>query len=300
MVDVPAPAPSPAPAPDPAPTPTPAPAPGTPWYAGADTETVGYLQNRGWDRLTPTEVALKASHAHREAERMLGVPKDELLRRPKDEASAKEFYSKLGVPAVATEYDFSSLKQADGGALSEELASFLRNESFKLHLPKDAAVQFAADFIKRGVDQAASENTVKQGKLAFEKSELQKSWAANFDTNLFVARRGVAALGLDPSTVEALESVVGYSKVMEAFRRVGELNGEAKYITNGSGAGGSGPGNIATREQAIARQRELQNDRSKGGFVERYLNGDPAAFQEMMSLSRVIAGGRSYDEQRGF
>lgn len=271
-----------------------------PWYHGADQETVGYLQNRGWDRLQPAEVALKAAQAHREAERMLGVPKDELLRRPKDEASAREFYSKLGVPAVATEYDFSAVKFSDGEALDAEFVSFLQNEALALHVPKADAARFAASLVKRMESQEAAETTVKQGQLALEKSELQKSWANNFDTNLFLARRGVAALGLEPSTVEALESVVGYSKLMEAFRKVGEMNGEAKFITNGASGGPNGPGGVFTREQAIARQRELQNDRAPGGFVEKYLKGDPSAFQEMMSLSRIIAGGQTYDHNRGY
>lgn len=275
------------PAPIAAPAPAPAPTANEPWFTGiADADTIGQWTNRGWHTKTAPEVALAATKAWKEAEHFIGGSPENLLRVPADaadEAGWNKVWQRLGKPAEAKDYDFSTVKYADGSLPEEGFLNSMREAAFKLHLPNDAAAAVTREVVKYldGADQ--SEMAGKQAKLAAEKGELMRNWGTNFEANKFIASRAAAALGVDPETVASLEGVVGYSKVMEMFRNIGSRIGEDKFFT-GSNGGGNG---VMTRDQAVARYNDLKADPV---WLESYIKGDAAKAREMTALQRLMAG----------
>lgn len=262
-------------------------APVAKWYEGkADAETVGYLQNKGLADKPLEEVALTAIRSHREAEKFIGAPANEILRVPKadaDEATVKAFWEKLGAPANGKEgYDFSPIKAADGSPLASPAIDAVREIAAELHLPKDAALRIANRIVKLEADRATETDTVRQGQLAEQKAALAKNWGPNAAVNLVIAQSAAAKLGIAPEAVTALESVVGYDKVMEMFRVVGTKIGEDRFVV--PPAGGTG---VMTREAAVARMDELKADTA---WRDRYLAGGAAEKREMASLVAVAAG----------
>lgn len=259
-----------------------------PWYqgvTGVDPEMVGHWTNKGWHTKTAAEVALEATKAWKAAEGFVGVPASQLLRLPKDatdEAGWNAVWSRLGKPADAKEYDFTPIKRADGSALAEDMQAFLREQAFKLNLPKDKALEFASEFTKRQDGAQTSESVERAAKLVTEKTELAKNWGPNFEANKFVAQRAAQALGVDPETVAALENQLGYAKIMEMFRTIGSKIGEDKFITSTTPGGGGG---VMTKEQAVARKADLMKD---AVWRDKYLKGDTAAAREMTALNRMI------------
>jgi hypothetical protein len=260
-----------------------------PWYQGVDgvdSEMVGHWTNAGWHTKSAAEVAREATKAWKAAEKHVGVPADQILRIPKDpsdESGWKAVHTRLGAPNDAKEYDFSSVKFSDGSALEEGFVEAMRAKAFSLHLPKDAAVSMAQEVAKYLDSTKTSEKTELAGKLAAEKSALAKNWGPNFEANKFVATRAVQALGLEPEVVNTLEGVVGYAKVMEMFRSIGERIGEHKFVT--SQAPGA-PG-VMTRDQAVARKQDLMSD---SVWSKSYMEGDKAKQREMLALSSIISG----------
>lgn len=265
----------------------PAAPPAAPWYNGADAELVGHIQTKGWHELTPDKAALAAIAAHREAERFIGVPADRVLKLPagpEDADGWRAVHNKLGVPEKPDGYDFSTLKGEDGQPLLDETeTAFLRETAHRLNIPASTAVQLAQSFLKRDAETFSAEAADKTAKLAEEHKTLDASWGQNKEANLFLAKKGAEKLGLTPDNVDALEGIVGYAKVMEALRQVGELSGEARFISNASGFNNG----IMTREQAIARKSELMADSS---WAQRYLAGSSAEVREMTSLLTIITG----------
>lgn len=255
------------------------------WFAGADAELVGHIQTKGWHTKPANEVALEAIKAHREAEKYIGIPADQVARMPKDasdEAGWKALYARLGKPDAADGYDFSTVKFADGKDLSDDFAAFARNTAHALNLPKDAGTRLAAELAKfiDGADtSAAAEATAK---LAEDRAILDKEWGQNKEAHLFVAKQAAAKLGVDPAAVAALEGVVGYANVMKMFQKIGAAIGEDKFVANG----GDGKG-ILTKEQATSRKAELMADQA---WVKSYFEGDAAKAREMTSLNVVITG----------
>jgi hypothetical protein len=76
--------------------------------------------------------------------------------------------------------------------------------------------------------------------------------------------------------------VAGFAKTMEAFRRVGALSGEDKFV-RGTNPASNG---VMTREQAVSRKKDLMNDTM---WKDRYLKGDTAAVREMTELNTMIS-----------
>lgn len=273
-------------APIPVPVPTPTPAPVVNWYDGQDPDFVGQLTNRGLTGKTPVEAALEFHKAHREAEKFIGIPADQLVRMPKDPADAegwKNVHTKLGVPADPKEYDFTSIKFKDGTDLDPAFTDWFRAAAAENHLPKTAAVALAGKFTAFLDQQDTTEAASTAATLLAQKAELQTNWGANHAANLLVAQGAARALGVEPATVAALETVVGYAKIMEMFRNIGSKIGEDKFVSSS----GSGTPGIMSRDQAVSEKVTLMADKA---FVAKYLAGDIAAGKQMKSLEYIIAG----------
>jgi hypothetical protein len=269
------------------PPPPPAPPPAA-WYGDKlDAELVGHIQNRGWHNKPVNEVAIEAIKSHREAEKHMGVPAERLIRLPAnmtDREAMKPVWQKLGAPTDAKDYDFSAVKNAAGEVINPKLADAIRGVAAELSLPKDAAPAVASAIIKHLDGLNAETTALSTEALNKERDALKANWGNNFEAHKVVAKAGAAKLGIDPEAVEALEKVVGYAKVMEAFRRVGALSGEDKFFDGGP----NNPGTM-TREQAVARKAELQRDAE---WSKRYLAGGSAEGREMQALITIIAGGK--------
>lgn len=257
-----------------------------PWYDGkADAELVGHMQNNGWDK-DPVEAAIAAAKSHREAQKKLGIPPDQILRMPKadtPEADLKAFWGKLGAPADPKEYDFAGIKYADGTDIEPEFADALRATFAKRLVPKDTAIEIAKDLAKFADGDEQQQAAAKTAKLATEKAALQTEWKQDFDGNLFIAKRGAQALGLTADQVTALEGMIGYAGVMKAMHKVGVLNREPNGLVTNSG----GNGGAMTREQATARKSDLMGDKA---WVGRYYEGGATERAEMLNLNRIITG----------
>lgn len=259
----------------------------SPWHVGLDSETLGHIQNRGWDKLEPKDAAAAAVKAHREAEKLMGVPADKLLRMPDptDAAAVKSFWQRLGAPATAEEYKFDSLKFADEKPASPEFQAFARRLASENNLPADVATNIAKGMVGYLDQSTATEVAEKAAALTTEKATLAANWGANKDANLFVAQQAAAKLGVSPEAITALEGVVGYAATMEMFRKIGAATGEDTFIGNPNPAI---PG-VMTRDQAVARKAELMAD---ADWVKKYTDGGMASkeFKEMQALIGVIVG----------
>lgn len=258
---------------------------GTPWYAGFDDETKGYMTNRGYDKKKPEEAFLEASKAHREATQKLGAPANELLRIPKDPNAAewKDVWARLGKPGEAKDYDLSTVKRAGDKPIDNALADTLRNAAFDVNLPKEAAARLAAAVVKHLDAQNTATAAEKQDKLNTEKADLKKNWGNNEAANKVIAAAAARALGVDPATVEALEGVVGYAKIMEMFRVVGTKIGEDRFVNGGQGPN-MGP---MTVEQAKAEKEALMADKA---WRDRYLAKGAEEVRKFTALNRIISG----------
>lgn len=258
----------------------------TPWYTGHDAELIGHYQNKGWDKLTPGEAAKAAATAHREAERFVGVPANQLARIPKDatdEAGWNALRTQLGRPGAATDYKFDGVKFSDGSDLDQGFADTFRTLAFQSGLSQADAERVAGGFVKFLEGQSASELAESTARLSEDRAALKQNWGANYEANMLVARNTAAKLGVAPEAVNALEGQIGYKGVMDMFQKIGSQIGEDKFVSSLS------PGSPGTmsRDQAVAQKAELMHDTA---WVTRYLAGDREAGRQMTALNTIIVG----------
>lgn len=257
----------------------------TSWWSGLDEETRGYVQNKGLATKPMNEAFVAVSKFHREAEKMIGAPANELVRLPKDVNSPdwNGVYKRLGALGAVEDYKFDAVKLAGDKPIDKALSDTLAKVAFNAHLSGDAAIQMAKDVATHldGIESArVADDTAK---LQTEKKLLKDNWGVNEAANMVVARAAANALGVSPEAVAALEKTVGYSKVMEMFRLIGTKIGEDRFVNSSGNAGG----NVMTKDQAIAERSALMTDTA---WVKRHNAGGREETQKMQALNRIISG----------
>ena len=98
------------------------------------------------------------------------------------------------------------------------------------------------------------------------------------------AKEGAERLGLDPNATSTLETMLGYSTLMDALRKIGNARKEDIFVDNPAGGGS---GKVTTREGAAARKAELFADKA---WVTRLNAGDVEAKTEWKRLNQMIEG----------
>lgn len=254
-----------------------------PWFEAFEPEIKGHLQNKGWDKLDAAAAVAEAVKAHRAAEKRLGAPADELVRFPKDpnDANWSEVFKRLGRPDAPSGYDLSPLSSADK-PLDADLVSALQAAAHKSNMAPAQVLALTDAFLKHqamSAEKSASETAVTK---AAEAERLKANWGANYDTNLFIAQRAAARMGLTPEKIAAVEGVAGYATVMETMREFGVAQGEARHLT-GQGPGQTGP---MSADQAVARLEEIKGDKVWG---ERWAAGGSEEKREFEMIHRVLA-----------
>lgn len=264
----------------------------THWTAGLDAELLGHIQNRGWHDKPAEEVAIEAIRAHREAERHIGAPADQLLRMPKpeDTAGVKAFWQKLGAPDDASKYDFSGVKFSDGSELDQGFVDYTRKLAADNNLPLETARNIAAGFVKF-LDQAdVAARTESTAALQAEQQALDKEWGANKEMNLFLAKQAATAAGVSAEQFQELLGTPGGAEMLKIFHFFATKMGEDNFV----GAPGAGEKGAVTREQAMAQKAELMRD---DAWVKSYMAGDVAKNKQMLALNALITGDSGVDYQ---
>lgn len=264
-------------------TPVIAPAvPTTPWFEAFDPEVKGYLQNRGLDKVDAPTAVLKTIEAHRAAEKRLGAPADELVRFPKDpnDAAWQDVFKRLGKPDAPAGYDLSPLSPADK-PLDAALVSAVQAAAHKANMAPGQVLELTQAFLKHQETTASATATEATFKAAAEAEALKVNWGANFDTNLFVARRAAEVLGLTPEAITNLEKSTSYASTMETMRKLGVAMGEARVIQ------GQAPAQTGamSADQASARLADLKNDTA---WVKKWSEGGAEEKREFEQLVRVV------------
>lgn len=259
-----------------------------PWFDGIDAETIGHWDNKGFKKDDPKALATELTKAWKGLEKHFGAPADQILKLPKDatdEAGWSAVRQRLGMPKEAKEYDFSTVKFADGTDLEQSFTDRMRNALHKAGTPKEAAPDVVREVVKFMDEADAADVANRSARLQTDRAALQKEWGNDFEFNRLTAMQGAKrAVGTDEAAqklVDAMQEAVGYKATMEFWRKIGAGTSEDTFVDTGRG------GNPTTRNGAVARKAELEGDPD---WVKRYIAGGAKERQEMESLLTQIHG----------
>ena len=244
-----------------------------PWFEGkVPPETVGFWQNKGIDPADPVAVASKLTEFYRRAEGFIGAPPEEMLRIPKPnaaESDIKSYWTRIGVPAEAKDYDLSAVKLSDGGELDPAFVETFRTAALQSRVPKEMAPQLMTALVKHMEANDAAELAEKTATIKAERDLLDKNWGTNKTYNAAIAERALQdlgkAAGLSPEQAksgwDAISTVggIGASYAMEMLRTFGQRLGESPFIA--ANPGNTGANQVMSKSQALAEIESLKADK---------------------------------------
>jgi hypothetical protein len=276
---------TPSPAVAPASTPPPADAP---FYSTfADPELKGYAEIRGWK--APEDVV----KSHREGEKLLGGPREELVRLPKDAKpeDLNAIYDRLGRPAKPEDY---KLPTVEGG---EDFTKAFTPVLHDMGLNQAQAEKLATAW--NGYMTKAVETQAKQqaDTIAADMVKLHQEWGPSYDERIEFADRAIRAGGLNEEEILAIKGALdkdgqpGNAAALRALAKIGEGFREAKGVFGDTpsqpGFGGKTlEGLIAQRTQWIGTGEPGTGDQV---WQERLGKNDPVALKQLEDINRAIA-----------
>lgn len=265
----------------------PAAAPAIAWMPDADTDTVGFVQNKGW--AGPAD----AIKGYRQLETFVGAERaGRGVVIPKDDADPVEvgaFYERLGRPSTAEGYRLPVPEGQDG-----EFAKLAATKFHELGITAKQGQALAEWFNEHGQGLSQQQQEAEAAAFQQEQAALDRDWGAQKGERTELARRAVAQMaekaGLPQDKVaagvDALAKAFGFSGAMKMFALVGDSMREA-------GAKGlDAPGSFAlTPEAARARLQEIKAQAASDPAYAKRLGMDGSAeWGEVTKLNRILAG----------
>ena len=280
-----APAPGAAPAAPPA-APAPGAAPAAPpaWHADPvyDTETRGWLENRGLTKLEAGAALPEVIKGFRNAEKFIGAPPEQIIRVPKDDTPEawNQVYDRLGRPKDPKGYDIP-VPDGQDKAYSE----WARGTFHELGLNAKQAKGLTEKWNAYVAEKTGAMQTEYKNSVATDAAALQKEWGAAHEKNLQVAKGAAREFGMTAEVIDSLEKAMGFAGVMKLMHSIGSKLGEDKFI---QGGGGGGFGDVMSPEAAKAAIEALKKDPE---FSVKYIKGDAEARAKMSRLHQYAYPG---------
>ena len=253
------------------------------WFSGYQGEDLGWIQNRGYDKLDSKGAIDALFKQTRQLESYRGAPADRLLILPADmtaEGALDPVYARLGRPEKPDGYGFKAAEDKSDEAYVKWVSEFAHS----LGLNKKQAEKFDAamrSMVEANNKEADEADNLKQ---AASLQALRDKWKDTYDLNVQIARDTAKKLAVSDEQFDAVEKALGSSAaVIELFAKIGQKSGESPFVTGASG------GHITTPEGAAARLQELQRDKA---FVDKVLSGDTEANETIRRLTKIASGMR--------
>jgi hypothetical protein len=242
------------------------------WTATLDETARGYVTTKGFK--TPGDVLT----SYMNAEKLLGVPADQILRLPKADAKAEDWapvYDRLGRPAKAEDYKIP-VPQGQSDALAKAVAPVMHQLGLS-QAQAEGLISWWNGQSEGMLKQQATDATAKSNEQA---ATLAKEWGAAAEQNTGVARAAAQKFGITAEQIDGMQAVLGYDGVMKLFHKIGSGLGEGEFH---GGDGSSGFGGVMSPEQARFEIKSLQQDRD---WTKKYMSGDAEARRRMEQLQK--------------
>lgn len=256
----------------------PAPVENTTWFGGFDTETSGWLENRGLTKLDEKAAIPELVKGFRNAEKYIGTPAEKLIRVPDwdkaDKVELDQIYTKLGRPVDAKDYN---LQVPEGQ--SREFAEWAQGIFHEAGLSSRQAAAVTAKWNEYVQGMVQGDYEAKAAKLKDQEASLRNEWGQAYDKYDSVAANAINSLGLKDEQLAAIRDSLGFDGAMKMFASIGEKIGEASFVSGDSRTNGP-----MTPNQAVSKMEQLKQDKE---WVAKYIAGNAEARAEMERLMKM-------------
>lgn len=249
------------------------------WTGGLPEELKSYVGAKGFkDPQTVVE-------SYRNLEKLLGGPKERLLRLPEkmdDPAALGEVFGKLGKPEKADDYkiDYSD----------PEFVKWAKETFHQANLTKAQADVLAKGLVDQMNGAVKSQEEAYNLKVEADQANLKREWGKHYDQEIQNARAAFNTfIGPEKADlIDGFEKAMGFEATMKFFAGLGRKLGESNFHGsegNASAGNGGSKGFVMTKDAALEQINMLKRDKE---FLNRWASGDHSAREKLQNL-QVIA-----------
>lgn len=220
-------------------------------------------------------------NSYKDLEKAIGIPKEELLRVPKngDPEIMKGVWERLGKPADPKEYvSVFGVKEGESNEFAEAMAPIFDTAN----LTKSQAEALAKGWNEYVAAAEGKQTESYKQQLETEKKALSTEWGQNYESRLQMAKEAMKEFGITPEQIAQIEKETGFASTMKLFASIGERIGEDSL------RGGEGGSDTTTPAAAKAEIQALKADKA---WVEKYMGGDKEARDRMAYLQSIAHQG---------
>ena len=227
-----------------------------PWWSGIEEEPIReYMETKNY--ANPYEAARAAWNANK----MLNNP-DGAVTLPTDKSTPEqwnEFYTKLGRPAEAAEYDF---KLGDDIVEDPAMTEFGKGLLHTLGVPASKAPEAAAAWNEFVAKQSGAALEAQRAENEQRLTALEEKWEGAEQLNEMKAagQRAVKALGLSNEQIQNIEANIGSADIVELLAMIGSKAPEGTFKDTGTPSGDPNDPMNMSAPQAQAAIDKLQGD----------------------------------------
>lgn len=245
------------------------------WMAGFNEDQKGYVQTKGYKG--PADLV----DAYRNAEKLLGVPADRVLKLPEkfDAPEMRAIYERLGMPKDAKEYGIIAPKEGGDPKLTEAFVTTFHEAG----VSKSAAEKIVGKWNEFQVEKQKQIIADANAKYAQDDAALKKEWGAAYDQNINLGKEAVRVMGLTKEQVNAVGGALGFKGLSELLLKLGSATREDVFI-----GGGSIKSQILAPEAAKHQIKALINDMD---FGRRLQAGEKEATDKWTALHQMASPG---------
>lgn len=172
------------------------------------------------------DTALKS---HRNLEKFVGAPADEILRLPKDAGpdQQREVLQRLGLPGEPGGYE---IPIPDNLPHDEGFVNWSKEAFHKAGLTKSQAESLANEWNEFVGGMATEQDQNYEAKVEAEDQTLRREWGNGYDRQINVAKSAAQQLGFDENVLNAMEQNMGFDGTMKFLANLGQKLGEDNFV----------------------------------------------------------------------
>lgn len=225
------------------------------------------------------------------AQKLLGVPKDQLLRLPTDPSDAKQWdplYKAIGRPEKPTDYKVTT---PDGKPLDPTFQESLYTVAHENGVSQKALEKLTHWIIERGngVTKAQSDARDLETKTAVD--GLKGKWGGAFDKYVASSQAATTYLaeqaGIDPAAVKAELEKTGLGNSVNLIQMLAKVGETLKEDGKLEGRGG-GDSDLKSPAEALQEINSLTSEPTfKAAYFDKRNPGHAAAVQRIYALRQL-------------
>lgn len=254
----------------------------TTWFSGAEEETIGYIQNKGW-----TDDPMKAVEAYKNLEKFHGVSEDKLIKLPKDGEPLDPVYDRLGRPESPDKYE---INLPDGTQIDESYVNGAKELAYKIGLNNEqmqALAEYQATFEAQAMQEMQKQTAAQQ---EADLKALEKEWGKAFEERAELGRRFIKNNLPDDADkgalLDAIEAAIGTANTLRLFGNAGQKFAQDSVPqSEGDRPFGYTPQQALADKQAL--MNELKADPARLANYNRQVGPD---YEKMQRIIKMSAG----------